>query len=248
MINKAKIIENFHKVKSLGYVKSTRKNNTGIGKTFEDYIGVVENNIREPDLFGYEIKSQRELSNSYVTLFTLSPTFPPKANAILKDRFGTPYEENKTLKKLHTSMFVSRPNTYCNKYSFQLLNNKDEEKIYIVVSDLNTEEIIDQSTYYSYDVIKRTIEQKLNKLFFVTASQEIRDGDEYFYFNKAEIYTEPTFENFINLLDNGQIMYDIRIGSYKSGKNFGKAHDHGSGFRIKGKDICKLYSIREEVE
>ena len=47
--NKQQIIERFKQIKALGFIKSNRKNNTGIGKTFEDYIGVLENNIDEPD-------------------------------------------------------------------------------------------------------------------------------------------------------------------------------------------------------
>ena len=50
MENKDFIISKFKEVKSLEYVPSNRANNTGIGKTFEDYIGVVENNLDEPDL------------------------------------------------------------------------------------------------------------------------------------------------------------------------------------------------------
>ena len=49
MENKDFIISKFKEVKSLEYVPSNRANNTGIGKTFEDYIGVVENNLDEPD-------------------------------------------------------------------------------------------------------------------------------------------------------------------------------------------------------
>lgn len=39
-----------------------------------------------------------------------------------------------------------------------------------------------------------------------------------------------------------------RIGSYKSGRNIGKPHDHGSGFRIKEYNICKLYANYEKVD
>lgn len=85
MENKDFIISKFKEVKSLEYVPSNRANNTGIGKTFEDYIGVVENNLDEPDLAGFEIKSHRGASCSYVTLFTKSPSFPKRANAYLKD-------------------------------------------------------------------------------------------------------------------------------------------------------------------
>ena len=49
-------------------------------------------------------------------------------------------------------------------------------------------------------------------------------------------------------LSKGLIMYDIRIGSYQSGTNYGKSHDHGSGFRILEKNLNKLYSVHEKVE
>lgn len=106
MKNKGRIIEEFRKVKALGFVKSNRRNNTGVGKTFEDYIGVVENNLDAPDMLGYEIKSHREEATSYVTLFTKVPDFPSRANAYLNNNFGTPYDENPLLKKLHTCIKI----------------------------------------------------------------------------------------------------------------------------------------------
>jgi len=44
------------------------------------------------------------------------------------------------------------------------------------------------------------------------------------------------------LLESGDICFDLRMGAYKTGKRKGKSHDHGSGFRIKAKNINKLYS------
>ena len=104
--NKEKIIESFYAIKGLGYVQSNRKNNTGIGKTFEDYVGVLENNLDTPDLAGFEIKSHRIASQSYVTLFTKSPSFPRGANNYLKDTYGEPYQDDLDLKSLHTSIFA----------------------------------------------------------------------------------------------------------------------------------------------
>ena len=44
----AKVLQGFKKdfsaVKSKGFIESHRTHNTGIGKTFEDAIGIVENN------------------------------------------------------------------------------------------------------------------------------------------------------------------------------------------------------------
>lgn len=249
MTNKDKIISRFHTIKKLGYVKSHRRNNTGIGKTFEDYIGVVENNIDKPDLFGFEIKSHREIAQSYVTLFTKSPSFPKGANAYLKEKFGMPYDENPELKKLHTSMFANKANSYAGKYAFQLINDADDKCIYIAVFSVRTKKLINSTCGYTYDDLKKVLKKKLKNLFYVTAeTKKDKSGSEYFYFNKADIYEKPSFEKFLNLIDKGLIMYDIRIGSYQSGKNYGKAHDHGSGFRIQEKNLNKLYSAHEKVE
>lgn len=244
------IVEKFGAVKQLGFVPSRRGHNTGIGKTFEDYVGVVENNEDRPDLAGYEIKSHREESKSYVTLFTKSPNFPARANGFLVSRFGTPYEENPSLNKLHTSIFASRFNTCNGRYSFRLINDRAASTIRIGVYDLVTLELIDDSVGYTYECLNGKLRKKLRNLFYVSAERRFRamDGVEEFFFNKAEIYSAPSFERFLRMVDEGLIMYDIRIGSYKSGRNYGKPHDHGSGFRIIESNLRLLYSEYEKVE
>lgn len=248
MKNKERIIEEYRKVKASGFVKSNRHNNTGIGKTFEDYIGVVENNLNKPDLFGFEIKSHREESFSYVTLFTKCPNFPSRANAYLNSLYGMPYEDNPALRKLHTSMFASRYNTFGGKYSFRLINDRAGGVVKIGIYEIETKTLIDSNVGYTYECLEKILHKKLKNLLYVSAEREYRGEDEYFHFNKAEIYTAPSFEKFLDLIDNGLIMYDIRIGSYRSGKNYGKPHDHGSGFRIIESNIKLLYDLHESVK
>ena len=67
-----KIKFEFDRIKDLGFIKSTRQNNKdgGIGNTFEDYLGVEENNLRDPDFEGFEIKTKRFMNSSYITLFS----------------------------------------------------------------------------------------------------------------------------------------------------------------------------------
>jgi len=247
MTNKEKIINAFYKVKDMGWVESHRINNTGVGKTFEDYVGVVENNYDKPDLFGFEIKSHRAISSSYVTLFTKAPSYPNGANAYLKDKFGDCYE-GKTMRKLHTSMFADSFNNYLGKYSFKLDNNENERRVYITVYSLGGKDLLDRSVFYTYDDIELILQNKLQNLFLVLAQNRYNStGNECFYFNSAEIYTNPSLRNFLTLLDKGEIMYDIRIGCYQSGANIGKPHDHGSGFRIKECNMFKLYESKEKV-
>ena len=104
-LNKIKF--EFERIKDLGFVKSNRINNRdgGIGNTFEDYLGVSENNLRDPDFEGFEVKTQRQITSSYITLFSKSPSFPKGANAILKEKFGEVRDENfPDLKKLYASI------------------------------------------------------------------------------------------------------------------------------------------------
>ncbi|MBO5186818.1 MAG: MvaI/BcnI restriction endonuclease family protein [Prevotella sp.] len=245
--DKDRIIERFHQIKDLGFVKSNRKNNTGIGKTFEDYMGVVENNLDKPYLFGFEIKSHREETNSYITLFTKSPNFPQRANAWLNLNYGIPYEENPQLHKLHTSMFADKYNTFNEQYSFRLINDTTNNLLRIGIFDINTKKLINADAGYTYKCIETVLRNKLHNLFYVSANRKYIDNDEYFHFNMAEIFSNPTIERFLKLVDAGKIMYDIRIGSYKSGANYGKPHDHGSGFRILEPNLKLLFQNREEV-
>ncbi len=240
--NKEKIISIFNKVKALGFVPSHRKNNTGIGKTFEDYIGVVENNLAEPDLFGFEIKTHREKAESYVTLFTKAPSFPKRANTYLKNKYGEPDEEI-GLNTLHTSMFANNYNTFAGKLSFKLLNDRTQKTIRIGIYSKETHTLIDDTVGYHYDVLEKILKNKLHNLFYVGAERRYNDKKkEEFNFNTAEIYTELSFDKFLDLIDDGTIMFDIRIGIAN-----GKTHDHGSCFRILQPNIKLLYGKCEKI-
>ena len=145
-------------------------------------------------------------------------------------------------------MFASKFNTCGGKYSFRLINDRDAKQIKIGVYDIDTKELIDDNVGYTYDSLAAILEKKLKNLFYVSAERKFVDGVEYFHFNKADIYTNPSLDRFINLIDSGLIMFDIRIGSYQSGSKYGRPHDHGSGFRIIEPNIKLLFETYESVE
>ncbi|MBQ8773785.1 MAG: MvaI/BcnI restriction endonuclease family protein, partial [Muribaculaceae bacterium] len=190
--NKDLIIERFREVERLGFVQSNRSHNTGIGKTFEDYIGVVENNADEPDLYGFEIKSHRELATSYVTLFTKAPVFPLRANTYLKDKYGELYPNNAVLKKLHVSMFASKYTLAYDKYNFKLVNDRGNSVVRIGIYNPENNQLIDNSVGYTYDCLDGILKKKLKNLFYVSAETKIIGAKEHFHFNKAEIFTNPS--------------------------------------------------------
>lgn len=244
MANKNKIIKEFKRIKSLGFIKSRRLNDTGIGKTFEDYLGVDENNLKDPDFEGYEIKSHRKSSTSFVTLFTKSPTTPNKANSILREKFGTP-EGKLNVKTIRTSVFSNKWNSYNKSYAFKIVVNENTKTIDLISKKVNTTKSTVECSW-TFSEVKSAF-SKLKSLFFVTAEREKKRVHEYFYFTNATIFNNPSFSRLIQLIKEGKIMVDIRLGVYSSGKSKGNAHDHGTGFRIKSNDLKLLYSDVFEV-
>jgi hypothetical protein len=237
----------FHIVREKGFIYSARRGNTGIGKTFEDAVGVLENNNATPDFGQIEIKSQRQLATSRVTLFTKSPTMPKNANTFLRNNFGSPDREYPEVKVLHTSVFHNRFNTHISGFGFKLECSDYERKMYLLIKNLSTEEIISREVYWTYEVLQKTVNSKLQMLAFVDAETMTEGEIEKFHFTNCTLFYGLRFNQLLDFAKGDKLMFDIRIGAYKSGRMNGKTHDHGSGFRVKSEDLYNLYDEHREL-
>ena len=238
--------KDFLSIKAKGFVQSNRSHDTGIGKTFEDLIGIVENNNFLADYANVlELKSSRELSQSMVTLFTKSPTNPPKVNSYLREKYGEPDPEADNLKTLHTTVSTVKFNTFIKRIGFKLEVDEKARKIFLLVKDLETDKIVDKNISYDFDTLKEIIEKKCKYIAYIRAEDKKENGKEFFNFKKAVLLTGLTFERFISLVKEGIIVYDIRIGVYRSGESKGKTHDHGSGFRVLKNNLDKVFNTEE---
>lgn len=222
----------FQRIKKLGYIPATRNGSTAIGKTFEDNLGKREDNFPGPDFEDIEIKTQRELSNSYITLFTKAPDYPRKANTYLRENYGYPLVEYNNMNILHTSLFGNS----LNNMNLGVVVDRIQEKVFIVSG-------VERIAYYTFANLYEKFHLKLRNLAVVSALAQNNNGLEYFYYDTLNFYYNPSFERFLTLLENGQIMVDIRIGVYHNSEkaNYGKTHDHGTGFRIKAINLLSLY-------
>lgn len=241
--------DKFAQIKARGFVPNTRPNNKdgGIGNTLEDLLGIEENNLSEADFKGIEIKSQRLFISSYISLFTKSPSYPKRANNYLRETFGEVRQEDHADKKiLYASIFGNRDSTVYDKYKMSLLVNRNLQRIYLIVKDLQSN-YLSNDIYWDFSTLQKA-SKKLDKLLLVFADSRTIEQQKHHHFTKAELYLGFDFEKFLNELENGSIMFDIRIGVYNSGKMYGKTHDHGSGFRIKKENFSLLYNTFETIE
>lgn len=228
-------IKRFNKVKSMGWIKTHRNGQTGIGKTLEDLLDITENNIQGPDFGEYELKSGRKNSHSMLTLITKSPdTRSANTKMLLLYGYSSDAYDNDG-KVLHEAL---------NAVSFTTIENTGhklkvtpiDDKIYIEDENGLTD------IFWSIDILERRLTKKFgNKFIYVKADSRGKGDNEEFLYETAYLVEGFSSNHIIELIRTGAIYVDLRIGQYHSGKNNGKTHDHGTGLRIKEKDQALLF-------
>mgnify|MGYP000860116277 CR=1 FL=1 len=228
------LIQKLKAIKEMGYIRTHRSGNTGVGKTLEDLLGIKENNIPGPNSAMIELKSARKNAKSMLTLFTKAP-LPKKANTVLLERFGYESARSNEKKDLHTTVNAKIFNTLKGKQGFKI--DIQEDRINIITPE---GEIIG---YWDRETLKNSFERKLPKVLYVKAEARGRGSDEEFWFNEAWLLSGFDFDNFVRLLKEGVIFVDIRIGQYPDGR----PHDHGTGFRVFPDKLDLCFKYRERI-
>ena len=234
-------IEEFEKVKAMGWIRTHRAGPTGIGKTLEDLLGIPENNLDEPDFGDYELKSCRIDSNSMLTMFTRAPE-PRHANTYLRMKYGyssNAYDNDE--KVLHSTLSADRFTPVADT-GHKLKISCAADGIYIECED-GVENI-----FWSREALKACFEKKYkNKFVYAKALSRGEGANEEFKFIEAYEVSGFDYDAFISLLEEGKIYVDLRIGQYHHGRNKGKTHDHGTGFRIKENDQHLLFKVKNKI-
>ena len=234
-------IKEYRKICEMGWITTHRAGPTGIGKTLEDLLGIPENNIDGPDFGDYELKSCRLDSNSMLTMFTRAPQ-PARANTYLRLKYGYSsgaYDNDE--KVLHSTLSADRFTPIADT-CHSLKISCDVDGIYIL-SENGIENV-----FWSRDALKKCFEKKYkNKFVYAKAQSRGSGASEQFKFVEAYEVSGFNYEAFIDLLEEGKIYVDLRIGQYHNGPNKGKTHDHGTGFRIKEIDQPRLFKINRRI-
>ena len=231
----AQLVELLPSIESMGYVKTHRRGNTGVGKTLEDLLSIRENNFTGPNGYMTELKSGRKGASALLTLFTKSP-LPRKINRQLVEKFGTRDENNRLV--LHTTVNAITRNTLYGRPGF-------------VVKVQQASILLDHSNYGDLPVPywnQHDLESAFRKkypqnLLYVKADHRGRGIDEHFHYNEAWLMSGFSFKRFIELLMSRHILVDIRLGRHPDGR----LHDHGTGFRVSPGNLDLCFDRREQI-
>lgn len=233
-MRKQELLKKLKEIKSLGFVRSTRKGSTGVGYTFERLLGIRENNIAIPDIGGrVEIKTKRSSHNSLITLFTFNKGVWKVELRELIEKYG--YTDEKHRKALKTTLYFG----HINERTGLTLNIKE---------DVNALEIRDTNNsllgVYSLYVVVGKFFTKLGIVLFVVADSKEEEGSEYFHYKDFYLCSEPALERFIKGIKTGSVAIDLRMHI----KDNGSIRNRGTAFRVRESSLPELYNRVEKLE
>ena len=233
----------FYKIKQLKWVESIRKDYGGIGLTFENLIGISPNELEIPDYGKIEIKTKTSNSEPFITLFNCTPTGPHYHEVErLKDLYGYPDELLPKCNILNTDVYCNKLVKTKSNFYVKLNIDKVKERLVLIIYDSN-QKIIEEKTFWDFDILKEKIYRKLQYLAVVKAKKKMLNGKNFFYYYEMKIYSFKSFEDFLNLLSTGLIRVCFKIGVFHSGDKIGKIHDRGTAFCIKEEHLKYLYNV-----
>jgi len=225
--------EKLRQIKKMGFVKTHRRGDTGIGKTLEDLLGIRENNIPLPDIGEVaELKSYRKNAKSMMTLFTLEPL--PKGgdrDRLLLDNFGYSKRDNQRSKELHSTLSCKR----YNNQNLKLSVKKDKIRVKGKGKRLNI--------FWDMESLRNKFNEKLPALVYVLADTKIVDGIEYFHFNEVYLLEDFDFELFKKRVRADDIVVDFRM-YYRPN---GSVRNHGTAFRVKINKLDDCFSKKTRL-
>lgn len=109
MATLAEVQKRLEEIRDMGYIPTTRRGPTGIGHTFETYIGLDETNLQIPDIGGrIEIKTARRNSGSLITLFTFNHSVWRVKQKEVVQKYGY-FSEKDQRQALYYSIWPNQP-------------------------------------------------------------------------------------------------------------------------------------------
>lgn len=218
------------RISAMGFVRTLKPADTGIGFTLETLLGLRATNKPGVADFTYhgvptELKAQRSESASMVTLFTGEAGFREYNDVEMVRRYG--YENGKGRKALKVTL---TSHEFINQ-GLKLAVDRATRRVVIV------DRMGSQPWAWDFNQIRL----KLGQLVYVKASTRGRGKDEEFHYDWAVLLAGLDADCFFGLLESGEVTIDLRVHL----KPNGVARNHGTAFRIRKFD--RLQSCYQTV-
>ena len=251
IFTKESLIASLLEIREKGWIPNARSGNVGgIGNTLEDLLGIEENNLPIPNASEWELKCQRKETTSLTTLFHMEPSpralkFVPQ---ILLPKYGWVHQLAGDRYPDNEMSFRQTIHGLSSDRGFKVVVDRNEKKILIsfdagAVDNRHAEWLksvkdrigldeLNPQPYWGFNDLFHKAGTKLLNCFYVQAETKKIDGKTHFFYSDIMILQGLSLENFLNSIENGQILidFDARTG-----------HNHGTKFRLRQNALSALY-------
>lgn len=228
------LLEIYDGISSRGWVDSLRSGDTGIGYTFETLAKITENNNREADYKGIEIKCKQLKSRSgtgKINLFQQGPVWIDQKSAVERIRvIGQPDEDGRY-------SCYSQVTTEENNLGLWLDTQSTANQIDLLKS-------INQFGYWKHNTLAQRLSEKHSRSVFIKAEVKNTKAGQKFKYCELVYCEMPTITNFLDLVNNKKIVFEfmMREDPEKGVRN------HGYPWRLSSEDyLTSLFSFKTKL-
>jgi len=231
----AAFLPKFDELKAKGFVPTLRKGSTGIGYTLETMLGIEENNSPGGDFMGMELKAWRDdgtQSERYekMNLFLKEPKWVDGLKSADRVRnYG--YVDPNGRTALYSTVKIE---TNSHQLGFSI--DAEGEKLWLTFAGK-------QVAWWSFEVLAKRLKEKHTETVFVSAKVRGQKASEEFHYQEVLWCREPSVNEFLVLLQEGDAMLELRMHL----KETGSVRNHGSCFRLRKDRLKDLFKYSTKV-
>jgi hypothetical protein len=227
-------------------IKSNSNNNNEFGLMIEKMINIDSNELPVADYNGIEIKCRKINSAYALKLFTC--IFESDRLFELNYLFNNYANNNANGKKSFNHSFFANKYTKINcNCKAKLCIDYNNKKVFLCFFN-NVNQLIYKECYWTFDLLKKRIDLKLNYLCIITYKQIYQRNEKYYIIVKINFYKIKGFTHFLSLLNEGKIFISTSIAKENNYKGEEIIHNHGIGFCIDYINIDKLFDSYKSIE
>jgi hypothetical protein len=225
----------FDVLSAKGFVPTLRRGSTGIGYTLESMLDIEENNSPGGDFMGMELKAFRDddltmNDSEKMNLFLKEPRWVDGLKSADRVRkYG--YVDDNGRTALYSTVRIE---TNSHKFAFEV--EDDSSKVWLKFDG-------QRIAYWTREILAKRLKEKHTETVFVSAHTRGKGKAEEFHFYGVTWCREPSVDEFVKLLQEGEVMLELRMHL----KETGATRNHGSCFRIKQNRIKDLFGFSKQI-
>lgn len=241
--NIKKLLVEFYLIQCKGWVKSQGKGTSAAGRTLEYLLGKKEDAKSLPDYYGIELKTKLCTSNYPLRLFSAVLDNRPNVMNELYEKCSWKRTRNEGERELFDFISSTKFSNTHRKYAFKLKVNRPKRRVELLMYNNWNKTSVYNDMSWSFDELELRLTTKLSCLAIIHAwKMTLKETDtEYFKYASINLYRLKSFENFIDLIEEGKIDVDLKLYPYYIGENKGKLRNRETTFVINESDIYLLF-------